>query len=209
MNLLFPLIYLRLENAAGKLVIRRDLVAWLLVSIALAMPCIVFESVNYFHKDGLVDKVGTFSSVLIGFYVAALIAVATLNSSFIDLDRKIEVGVVRRPSTKDGVQGGELSRREYVCYMFGYMAFVSLFVSLTSLIVVAVAPIVTPFFIHLKISSYSHTYSHHCLRAGLIIGYSIILASLAITTVRGLYYLMDRIYYAPPQVDQSRDLNGQ
>jgi hypothetical protein len=206
MTLLFPLDYLKLENAWGKLVIRRDIVAWIIVSVLLSTPFIAFDGMNFFHKDGFLDKIGTFSSVLTGFYVAALIAVATLSSNFANLDSKIETGVIRRPSEFESESPEDLTRREYVCLMFGYLAFVSLVLTGASLIIVALSPVVHPFSIRLQVHSYYSIWDYRWVRALVILTASVPISSLAITTVRGLYYLVERLYYVEPQVDQTKEL---
>ncbi|MEG3163802.1 hypothetical protein U1701_04270 [Sphingomonas sp. PB2P19] len=207
MKLLFPLDYLGLRSSSGARVIRRDIWGWLLFSSALSVPFIVFDKANYFHKDGLLDKVGSFSSVLLGFYVAALIAVATLSSSFADLDKTIQVGIIRKPP-KGAVLGEKLSRREYICYMFGYMALVSLMLALGSMLITALAPLLTPFSVTFKAFDHYSTWSHRWLRGAAIVAISIPLGSLAVTTLRGLYYLVERLYEQEPEVDQARTVNS-
>lgn len=199
MTVLFPLLYLKLENAFGRYIIRRDIVPLFLLIGLLAGPFLFFGQANYFHKDGFVDKVSSFLAVLTGFYVAALIAVATLSSKFADLDLPITDGEVRLPS-KDGEAGELLSRRQYVCYMFGYMAFVSLFLSLACIALVVLSPLLADE----GFSIWSVRIAHSWVRGTGILILTIPLASLALTTVRGLYYLVERLYAETSKIDHSR-----
>ncbi|VXD07763.1 conserved membrane hypothetical protein [Sphingomonas sp. T1] len=203
----YPLFYLRLRDVSGVHIVRRDIIAMFVVTAILCTPFILLPQANYFLKDGFLDKVATFSAVLIGFYVAALIAIATLSSSFADLDRIITSGVIRKPPV-DGVKGDKLTRREYVCYMFGYMAFVSLLLTLLIMTITSISPIMKPFYVTFCGFGYYSSWSSGWLRGFAIILTMIPISSLSVTTVRGLYYLVERLYDVEPVVNQNRDLNG-
>ncbi|HEX8580214.1 MAG TPA: hypothetical protein VF655_11560 [Allosphingosinicella sp.] len=203
MTLLFPLRYLRLENAYGRYLVRRDLVALALIVTLIAAPFILWPSSNYFHKDGFLDKISSFSAVLTGFYVAALIAVATLSSKFGELDDPITTGEVRLPSTKT-VKGRLISRREYVCMMFGYMAFTSLVLAVLAIGVVVLSPLIGDMAFTVRSGALNLEVPHRFLRSVSILAFSVPIASLAVTTIRGLYYLVERLYAVSPHVDQDR-----
>lgn len=197
--LLTPLKYLRLEDERGIRLVYRDLIVTAFLMAALASPFLVFDGSNYFHKDGFVDKVGTFASVLTGFYVAGLLAVATFASSLGDLDGKIEVGRIILPATTPDGKDRYLSRREYVCYMFGYLAFGSLALTVLSILMVAVSSGMTaPHDVHFFVSSYSVNIGREAPRIIGVMGFSLLLAHLINVTCYGLYYLTERIYAKKP-----------
>lgn len=134
----FPLRYLSLEDALGRSLYKRDLLGMFLVTVFITAPFILVPGANFFHKDGFVDKAGSFSSVLTGFYVAGLVAVATFPRDKRGLDKTIEVGPVRIRVRRDE-EPVSLSRREYVCAMFSYLAFMSMALTITSIVCVTTA----------------------------------------------------------------------
>ncbi len=202
MTLLFPLRYLRLENAYGSYLVRRDTLPTLLLMLILCAPFIIIGGTNYFHKDGFVDKLSAFSGVLTGFYVAALIAVATFSPKLEGLDVPITQGEIRQPRAPDSEKGDLLTRREYVCYMFGYLAFVSLILSISCIMTVVISPGFGDFGFPIAAGLASMDIPHGLMRAVAICAVSLPLSSLAITTVRGLYYLVERLYAEAPQIDE-------
>jgi len=196
--LAFPIRYLRLQTVRGGKLWVRDLPASVVVGIILSLPYLFLSMSNYFHKDGFVDKVGTFSSVLTGFYIAGLLAVATFPRNEAGLDKPIEVGKIVLPRGDNG-EDEYLTRREYVCAMFGYLAFISLLITVASIVLVTTSESLDSIhdltfsirgrdFVILK----SHTRDTMLSISGIIIGH------VFITTVRSLYYLIDRIYAVVP-----------
>jgi hypothetical protein len=200
MTIFFPLRYLALENAYGSYLWRRDILPMAILSFILIGPFYFIDGANYFHENGFLDKFGDFSGILTGFYVAALIAVATLSSHFADLDKKIAQGEIRYPAV-EGCKGELLTRREYVCSMFGYLAFLSLLLSLFSILAVTIVPALP------RVPQDWHA------RIGLIAFFGICISSLAVTTVRGLYYFVERLYAHRPGIKgeaaKPQDMEGE
>jgi hypothetical protein len=195
----FPLRYLRLEGSRGNKLIHRDFVPVFIVAAILSAPFIFVPGANFAHDKGFLDRVGTFLAVLTGFYFAGLIAVASLSSHFADLDKPITVGEVRLPNLASN--GSDLlSRRQYVCYMFGYMAFVSIVLSVLCLVGVVISSEVGLLTFTVK----SFRVDHEIIRASVILIFSLPLGSLLITTLRGLYYLVERLYDEESIIDNTR-----
>lgn len=213
MNILsYPMRYTTLENEAGSKLYKRDVVFVILTTMFLAFPFIIFDG-NFFGVSGLLDRVGTFASVLTGFYIAALVGVASLSPAIGDLDEIIVEGPIFAPSFEYEIdlEGREkkvetkekLTRRQYVCSLFGYLAFVSLFLSISSIVAVVLSGIVneeTASKIQASIASWVGwdvnwipTIIELC-RAILIIGYALVISHIIATTCHGLYYYIDRIY---------------
>jgi hypothetical protein len=191
-RLFYPLRYFRLVNDEKR---HLDLWPTLLLALVLALPFIALPGAPFFHKDGLLDKLLILTSALTGFYVAALVAAATFTHP--DLDKVFKSGPVALVTRgHDGQKIMEhLTRREFVCTIFGYLAFSSLALSLLSSLFVAISdfnhaavadwPVLGPIIggAYLPIT-----------RAVVIFGFTLAIAHLAVVTSLGLYYLMDRLY---------------
>jgi hypothetical protein len=76
-----------------------------------------------FYPNGFIDRLLTLTSALTGFYVAALVAAATFNHP--DLDNVIKSGPIALiTKDSDGHNISEfLTRREFICTIFSYLAF--------------------------------------------------------------------------------------
>ncbi|WP_048707403.1 hypothetical protein [Microvirga massiliensis] len=200
--LTYPLSYLSLKDEGGRRLFRRNSVAVLVVVAVMSAPFILFDA-NYFGDKGFLDRFGSFAAVLTGFYIAALVGVASFASSVGDLDGEIEVGRISRP-VPNPAEGEDLeeylTRRQYVCSMFGYLAFVSLVLSVGAImLIVAAAPARSAVN---AISGWSGAQTAQgakdVLRAIVIVGFNLVLAHLLVTTCHGLYYLIDRLYAKKP-----------
>ncbi len=202
----YPLLYLKLTSEKGFPLFLRDSVATIFIALLIGAPFAVFDNLNFFGAGGLVDKLGTFASVLAGFYIAALLAVATFASALGDLDTPIKTGKVLAPGS--GVEKEELSRREYVCAIFGYLSAIALLLAVTSilitLIVPAVAPTLTGWWTILN-RRFNCSVDIRWFKAVPIAGYSLVMSSMLVTTLHGLYYLIDRLYAQAPKMLPKRN----
>jgi hypothetical protein len=175
---------------------------WTVLAIALVIttPFVYFD-LNYFGERGLLDRFGGFSAVLTGFYIAALVGVASFSSSLGDLDEPIEVGTITRVDESGAPY--DLTRRQYVCSMFGYLAFVSLVISMIAIVLVSVSN----FAWSKAITGLVPWQSRRAAADGIEVGISVlmfvinmVLAHMLVTTCYGLYYLIDRLYAAKPKL---------
>jgi hypothetical protein len=191
-----PLKYLGLVNERGTRLFIRDLLPVLLMTAAFSAPFLVFPDVNLMRPSGFIDRMGSLASVLAGFYIAALVAVATFSSSLGDLDDKIEVGKILVRSS-----GEELTRREYVCAIFGFLSFLALLLSVVSAFSVIVAPTLKSILADrtITVRDVSIGFEAVARSAGAIL-YTMLLSLMIVTTFHGLYYLMDRIYAKAPRI---------
>lgn len=199
--LLTSLRYLRLRDERGRRLAFRNIAATLALTAALSAPFIAISTSNYFHKDGFIDKVGSFSSVLTGFYVAGLLAVATFASSMGNLDGVIHIGRIILPGREEADPARDLTRREYVCAIFGYLSAMSLFTTLLSITIVTIAealPALHDFEIHR--GGYDLKVYKDVLRIAPIAVFSTLVSHLTVVTCHGLYYLMDRLYAQSPEI---------
>ncbi|RWM70817.1 MAG: hypothetical protein EOR81_32295 [Mesorhizobium sp.] len=184
-----------MKDESGRALFLRNGLAAILIAIILTLP-FGFTDANYFGDKGFLDRFGGFSAVLTGFYIAALVGIASFAPSIGDLDEQIEVGKITR--IDDDGESENLTRRQYVCSMFGYLSFVSLFISV--------------FAIFSAIFSSFHVIDIIFNVAGFRINFSFVIYLLAIffinliishmvvTTCHGLYYLIDRLYAKKPKL---------
>ena len=92
----YPLRYLRLEDEQENRLFLRDKTALIGSTFILALPFILFD-MNFFGDRGFLDRFGSFSAVLTGFYIAALVGIASFASSLGGLDDVIAVGKIKGP----------------------------------------------------------------------------------------------------------------
>jgi hypothetical protein len=197
----YPLLYLKLTTEKGWPLFLRDSLATLFVALLIGAPFAVFDKLNFFGAGGLVDKLGTFASVLAGFYIAALLAVATFASALGDLDTPIRKGKVLSPGT-DGAKE-ELSRREYVCAIFGYLSALALLLAVGSILITLIAPAVAPTLTQWWVQGNAYLKTSVDIRVAKafpIGAYSLVMSSMLVTTLHGLYYLIDRLYAQAPTI---------
>ena len=151
-------------------------------------------------KKASLIEFGTLASTLTGFYVAALVLAATFTTENGDLDKPIEVGPVSLVDQEDQT-ARKLSRREYVCIMFGYLSFISFTLSILSVIFVIVSgPLSAELPVALDLIGKSgKTISKMISYAGMALFVGLA-SHLVITTCYGLYYLVDRLYAKKPVI---------
>lgn len=188
---LSPFKYLRLRNERGTRLFFRDFWAIFLLAGVFSAPFIFFDQVNFSRAAGFVDKMGSLASVLAGFYIAALVAVGSFSASIGDLDKEITNGKIYLNPDDDT----SLTRREYICAIFGFLSFLAFFLAVLSAFILIIAP---P--IHAMTSDISFAVRDSkievfpLVRVVTIVGYSVIVSAMIVTTFYGLYYLTDRIY---------------
>ncbi len=202
-RLFYPLQYFALVNSEKR---HLDLWPTLILGALIAAPFALVPSSNFFHQGGFGDKILVLTSALTGFYVAALVAVATFPNP--DMDKIMTVGAVTRTARgtdgkilkdDDGSPKSEmLTRREFACAIFGYLAFSALVLSLGAAVFVSLsgaslrsAPWVGKIFD----SPYLFVF-----RDFFVLAFSIAAAHLVVATCLGLYYLMVRVYRRDPQI---------
>ena len=138
-----------------------------------------------FGDHGIVGSANNLLNMVIGFYIAALAAVATFSSKNLDSAMKghtPKIKIVRGGS----VSFENLTRRRFLCVLFGYCAFVSILLYVSSLIIKFSLPSINTwdFFVN-NIEYFQFAWLTY---------YFFLSASLLITTLLGLHYLIDRIH---------------
>lgn len=180
--LLYPLRYLTLTDEDRRRLLARNLLTIIVISTILSVP-FIFSDANFFGERGFLDRFGGFCGVLTGFYIAALVGIASVTGTMSGLDKEIQIGKIYG-IRENGAQVA-LTRREYVSAIFGYLAFVSFGLSVVAILLVATAGAaksILPYWVG-------------CITLCL---FNLVLSHMIVTTCHGLYYFIDRIYYQEP-----------
>jgi hypothetical protein len=178
-KLLAPLSFLRLESA--------DLFRYqwgipgaLSAAALLAYYLLPIEPA-VLGSDGLVPRVNGLLGTLIGFYIAALAAIATFPNTKLDETMK------GRAPTLAYQRGGEdrietLTRRRFLSILFGYSAFLSIAIYALGIITSAIEP------------SIPKGLFRSVVEFAWIVAYTFMLSSLTVATLLGLNYLIERMH---------------
>jgi hypothetical protein len=187
-----PLLYLRISHAQKR---RFDL--WIpLFLTAIFLSALYFSdywSIAYDAntKQSIIsDRILTLLSALSGFFVAALAAIATFNGKNLD-----ELMLGDPPTLRHGKYKNEpekLTRRRFLSFLFGYLAFASFVYT----ILVVLSPVVGQVFFHFRGFLIYHGFSSLIFKvlSLVVIGmYSFLFFHIFIITLLGLHYLSERI----------------
>jgi len=189
-QLFTPLAYLRIKN---------PIKPWFDWYIPLAMTTFVFVvlmvlpgRVNLFGETGLVAHVTQLLQMLIGFYIAALAAIATFPSKVLDqpfAGDPVKIKVKRKGQQKLI----PINRRRFLSYLFGYLAFLSLLLFLIGMSISV---------LHNNLEALLAKDVVRAIKPGFTFVYLFLISNLMVTTLLGLHYLTDRIH-RPPDGDGS------
>ncbi len=178
-HLLTPVSYLRLRSP--------DLwvYQWALPALLALVGVASFYSLPIepplFTDKGLVNTVNSLLNTLIGFYIAALAAVAAFPNEALDQPMK-----GRAPTIINYRQGEafeeKLTRRRFLVVLFGYCAFVSIMLFGFGVVSIMVAP------------SFVKVGAAATLKFIWLAAYLMMAASLFVATMLGLHYLIDRMH---------------
>lgn len=136
-------------------------------------------------SGGVVESVNGLMTMLIGFYIASLAAIASFPSDTLNLPMKgraPEVSIRRGKKNKKEV----LTRRRFLCILFGYCAFISIFIYVIGVVSIMLLPsaFTFPLFIELLV----------IFKIAWMSIYFFFSSSLLLTTLLGLHYLIDRMH---------------
>jgi hypothetical protein len=145
------------------------------------------RNILVFNFESLIAEANTLMGILVGFYIAALAAVSSFSSQFLD-----EIMKGRAPTLSVLRQRVEiketLTRRRFLSILFGYCATVAIFLYILGVLQA-----------NLAVSSSAPAW---LLDWSFIISYAFwlvygwFLSSLLIVTLLGLHYLVDRMHRA-------------
>lgn len=191
-RLLTPLSYLRIDRQ-DKLFDEIVLPLFLL-AFTLGVFWLLDWKLVIFGASGLVAGVGSYLQVVTGFYIASLAAIATFNQKNMDLRMAGESPTLTVEWM--GVKREEkLSRRRFLCFLFGYLSFLSIFLyfggvgaNLLAQPLLSFIPSTVAFWIKWTFVSI----------------YLFILYNLICTTLLGLYYMTERIHRPESEIAQTQ-----
>jgi hypothetical protein len=153
------------------------LIPLLLSGVTLVVVYVFIPLPNVIGTSGLINELTDFVSILPGFFIAALAAVATFNKN--DIDQ-----LMANPPTIEIMHHGnplmiEMTRRRFLCVLFSYLTAISIFlVIFTKIGLLIVVP-----------ASYQAVLSW----IGVIL-YFYFLWQMVTATILGLYYLGERLH---------------
>ncbi|PSU42627.1 hypothetical protein C9J12_28780 [Photobacterium frigidiphilum] len=100
-----------------------DIIIPLFISM---MTCFILYEMSFSHIIGdgkIIDKISSLLGILIGFFIASLAAVSTFDRPEMDHYMK---------GTPPTLNKKPLTSRQFLCYLFGYLSFITIITILTS-----------------------------------------------------------------------------
>lgn len=178
-RLLVPLRYLRIQHPEK---VKFDLYFPLVFAILISLPLLSDKFLADAKDLDVLGRSSDLLSVLTGFFVAALAAVATFGNAEMDEPMAGTEPVTLRDNAGCPIA---LSRRRFLSYLFGYLA-------LTSIITYAMG------FVFYALQNYlvvAHAADWSTVSFVLFwMVYSLLLGNLLSNALLGLFYLTDRIH---------------
>lgn len=157
----------------------------IITALIMIILMLVSKKPHVLGPTGLVDAVNSLLAVLVGFYIAALAAVASFPSEALDQEMR------GRCPTLKVKRGGEvfeekLTRRRFLCIVFGFCSFIAMIIYFIGVGTRIVSPSVEwrgPSFLGWPL-----------LELLWLLVYSGGLSCLAVATLLGMHYLVDRMH---------------
>ena len=155
------------------------------VLIAISLYYLLPNNINLISsKNGLISEINTTVSILLGFFIASLLAVPIFRVE--TLDEKIKGSAMTLEKISEGEKKLiELTRRNFLCYLFGYCAFISMMILIMGVLTKVLYP---------ALSTIDKHWVNYAITPLWLILYFFMLSSLFVTTLLGLHYLVDRIH---------------
>lgn len=187
-QLLTPMRYLRIRQ--GISLFRSKAVYDWVLPIIISVPA---TYIGYKYSDGIFSEkgvVGGFQKlleILVPFYIVALAAVATFDRQGLDEPLKGHPATLStRHAHGDWIEH-VLTRRQFICYLFGYLAFISLllFVGILFLNLVSQKSGVAAGAIFGGYIEYA--------KVGVIYLFMLLIWQMIVTTLLGVYFMSERL----------------
>jgi hypothetical protein len=140
-------------------------------------------SLNIFGEFGLFYHINGLVQILAGFFIASLAAVATFSRDGLDDIMGGDPPTIPRSSGRPE----DLTRRRFLCLLFGFLAGGSIVLYLAGAIAMLAAPLVHDW-------GLAHATLHRALRSAIGFVYGMVLCNVLLTSFLGLYFLIDRIH---------------
>jgi hypothetical protein len=177
--LLAPFEYLLIRHSLKRAV---DIYAPLSFAIVAAIGA-CWGALNMFGSAGLVPGVNGLLQIVAGFFITSLAAIATFNGAIYRIDDPFEGEAAI-------LHGEALTRRQFLCHLFAYLAIVSVVLYLAGVIGIASAG-----YMHMEVVGVSRL----ALRSIFLAGYAAIFGHVLGTTLIGLIFLSSRFSRVSPR----------
>lgn len=186
-KILTPVDYIRIKHPEKRVF---DFTIPLFLSLVITFFVFCLDKpIVLLAKDGLVSVVNGILQILSGFYIAAMAAVATFQKP--GMDQVMD-------GTPPTLKGKVLSRRKFLTYLFGYLAFTSIFMYLAGGGLQLLALTITNI-LWLKIT---------WVKFILVASYIFIITNIISTTILGMYFMIDKMHDDKNTLSQKhKDLN--
>lgn len=173
-QLFAPAKYMRVRDAANLKVVIDWLVPLTITAVVCWLAVLAPRSFAIVGENGFSERLSGLLEALVGFYIAALAAVATFPNTSL-----------AAPAYRITLNGKRLVRRNFLCYLFGYLAFIAIGLYLASLF----APLAVGVFQAIGFGPVMDF-----LRGLLKAGYLLACFQMFSVSLLGLYYLTERIH---------------
>lgn len=178
-----PVDYIRIKHPAK---LKYDI--WIPLMLSLVGTALLYflpKPVPIFSERGYTSIISQLLQILTGFYIASLAAIATFEKKDMDAVMPGEPVTLKIEDRAGHIKITTLTRRKFLCLMFGYLSFLSIFVyflgTFSNLLAINAKEIFSPKW-------------HVPLKWSFVWLYSFLVANLMTTTLLGLYYMTDRIH---------------
>lgn len=179
-KILTPVDYIRIKHPEKRVF---DFVIPLIISVIVTTFIFCLDKpIMLTSKDGLISIINGILQILSGFYIASMAAVATFQKQGMD-------------SVMDGfppiLKGKELTRRKFLTYLFGYLAFSSILTYLAGGGVQLLSSTLTS----------SKIMEFPVIKIGLVGIYLFIVSNILCTTILGMYFMIDKMHDEKPKLN--------
>lgn len=155
----------------------------LMTLLTLAAVLLAGDKFSVYGTPGLISSIASYLQLLSGFFITALAAIATFNREGMDDE------MLGDPPTLERGEPEKLSRRRFLCFLFGYLAFGSIILYIAGTIITLSAPALLG---HLSQNVIV------ALRWSILAIYMFCTFNILITSLLGMYYLTDKLHRPLP-----------
>lgn len=174
LTLLSPFDYVRIRHP-----LKRTTELWctVLPGFGSALMVIIFPAINIFGGSGLISGLDSILSILPGFFITCLAAIATFSGAAYRIDDRFEGEAAI-------LDGEALTRRQFLCHLFAYVSILSLALYFSGVFSSAIAAAA-----HVEFGAIWRIW----LRLAFVASFSAILGNILGATLIGLVFLGSRM----------------
>jgi len=192
-RLLRPLDYARIKHPAK---LKYDLWFPLLMSVTVVILLLLLPGrISIAGENGLIEIIAGLLQILTGFYIASLAAIATFRKEGMDNTMPGDPPTLKT-TFRGKIKIDQLTRRRFLCLMFGYLALLSVF-----LYFLGKGSILVSGNMAMLIPGQYLSFA----KWGYLTLYLFLFSNLLITTLLSLYYMVDRIHQTDGPLSMEND----